>query len=96
MLSQELGCPIVKTVSTSKQGLKELIETAITRANQQQTAPFRQDEIDVTDKSEVERADRKRFEFVNQIVKKVETRKSLTKETNINDKIDAILYKQIG
>ena len=91
MLSQELGCPIVKTVSTSKQGLKELIETAITRANQQQTAPFRQDEIDVTDKSEVERADRKRFEFVNQIVKKVETRKSLTKETNINDKIDAIL-----
>ena len=34
---------------------------------------------------------RKRYEFVNKIVSEVETRKVLTKEININDKIDAVL-----
>ena len=36
-------------------------------------------------------ADRARFEFVNGIVKEVETRKELTKDKNFGDKIDAVL-----
>ncbi len=90
-LSAKLGCPIIKTVSTSADGLKTLIEAAVAQAGKEQTAPYIQGDIDLTDKAVVEAADRKRFEFVNDIVKEVESRKVLTKDKNIGDKIDAIL-----
>ncbi len=90
-LSKKLGCPVVKTVSTSADGLKALIGAAAVQAGKEQSAPYIQDDIDVTDKAQVETADRKRFEFVNSIVKDVETRKVLTKDKNIGDKIDAVL-----
>ncbi len=90
-LSAKLGCPVVKTVSTSADGLKTLIETAVARAGKEQTTPYIQGDIDLTDKTVVEAADRKRFEFVNGIVKEVETRKVLTKDKNFGDKIDAVL-----
>lgn len=91
LLSKQLGCPVVKTISTSKEGLSDLIETAIKHVNKKQEAPFHQAKIDLTNKQEVDLADRKRYEFVNQIVKKVESRTTFTKDKNINDKIDAIL-----
>ena len=90
-LSAKLGCPVIKTASNSGEGLKEVVQTAISQAGKKQTAPYSQGEIDLTDKSVVEAADRKRFEFVNKIVKDVETRKVLTKDKNISDKIDNIL-----
>ena len=90
-LSAKLGCPVVKTVSTSADGLKTLIEAAAAQASKEQSAPYIQGDIDLTDKAVVEAADRKRFEFVNGIVKEVETRKVLTKDKNIGDKIDAVL-----
>ena len=90
-LSQKLGCPVVETVSTSADGLKEVVETAIKLKGKGQTAPYLQGDVDLTSKSAVEIADRKRFEFVNKIVSKVETRKILTKEKNYQDKIDAVL-----
>ncbi len=90
-LSVKLGCPVIKTVSTAADGLKELIKTAITQLNKEQSAPYIQQNIDLTDKVQVEAADRKRFNFVNKIVKEVETRKVLTKDKNIGDKIDAVL-----
>ena len=90
-LSKKLGCPVVKTVSTSAEGLKALIEAVVSGAGKVQTAPYIQSDIDLTDKTQVETADRKRFEFVNGIVKEVETRKVLTKDKNIGDKIDNIL-----
>ncbi len=91
MLSAKLGCPVVETISTSSDGLKTVVEKAVSCINQSQSAPYHQEDIDLTDKSAVEGADRKRFAFVNQIVKDVETRKVQTKEHNINDKIDDIL-----
>ena len=91
LLAEELGCPVIKTVSTSKEGLNDLIHMAIKQTNQVQNAPYHQKNIDFTNKNEVEKADRKRFKFVNEIVKKVEKRKMLTKEKNINDKIDIVL-----
>lgn len=91
VLSQKLSCPIVKTVSTSADGLKALIETAVAQASKEQSAPYIQGDIDLTDKVVVEAADRKRFEFVNDIVKEVEIRKVLTKDKNFGDKIDAVL-----
>ena len=49
------------------------------------------------DKDAVEAADRKRFDFVNSIVKDVEKRKVLTKDRNAQDKIDDIItHKIIG
>ena len=90
-LSAKLGCPVIKTASNSGEGLKEVVQTAISQTGKKQTAPYSQGEIDLTDKSVVEAADRKRFEFVNKIVKDVETRKVLTKDKNISDKIDNVL-----
>lgn len=97
LLSQKLGCPIVETTSTIEDGLKAVIEKAVSVANGTQTAPYHQGNVDFTDKSAVEAADRKRFEFVNQIVKEVESRKVLTKDKNVSDKIDRVLTnKWIG
>ncbi len=90
-LSEKLGCPVVNTISTSADGLKAVIEAAVANANTEQKAPYVQEDIDLTDKKAVEVADRKRFVFVNKIVKEVETRKILTKDKNYNDKIDAVL-----
>jgi ferrous iron transport protein B len=56
-----------------------------------QEVPYVQDEIDITDKDKVEAVDRKRFEFVNNIVKEVETRKVKTKDKNKGDAIDSVL-----
>lgn len=91
MLAEKLGCPVANTVSTSAEGLKTVVETAVSQAGTDQKAPYNQGEIDLTDKKAVEAADRKRFEFVNKIVKDVETRKVLTKDKNTGDKIDAVL-----
>lgn len=91
ILSQKLGCSVVQTVSTSADGLKEVIEKAVSCAGQKQTAPYHQGDIDLTQKQIVEDADRKRFEFVNTVVSLVEKRKVLTKDKNINDKIDKVL-----
>ena len=90
-LSEKLGCPVVKTVSKSGRGLKELVQSAISLVGKTQTAPYSQGQIDLTDKAVVQAADRKRFEFVNKIVSEVENRKILTKDKNIGDKIDNVL-----
>ena len=90
-LSEKLGCPVINTVSKTGKGLKEVISSVISLAGINQKAPYSQGDIDLTDKAVVEAADRKRFEFVNKIVSEVETRKILTKDKNIGDKIDAII-----
>ena len=90
-LSEKLGCPVVKTVSKSGEGLKEVVETAISLAGKSQVAPYSQGDIDLTDKAIVEAADRNRFEFVNKIVADVEKRKIFTKDKNFGDKIDSVL-----
>ncbi|MBQ2967782.1 MAG: ferrous iron transporter B [Clostridia bacterium] len=92
LLSEKLGCPVIETVSTSDKGLKEVIAEATRVAESKtQTAPYIQNDIDLTDKKSVEAEDRKRFDFVNAIVKKVEKRAVKTNQKNSQDKIDAIL-----
>ena len=90
-LSDKLGCPVINTVSISADGLKAVVEAAVISVGKTQAAPYVQGDIDLTDKKVVEVADRKRFEFVNKLVKEVETRKILTKDKNFGDKIDAVL-----
>ena len=94
-LSQKLGCPVVETVSTNGEGLKELVTAAVGLAGKEQAAPYTQGDVDLSSKQAVEAADRKRFEFVNGIVSAVENRKVLTKDKNFGDKIDAVLTNKI-
>ncbi len=90
-LSEKLGCPVVNTVSTTGEGLKEAVAAAAALTGKGQKAPYTEGSIDLTDKASVEEADRKRFVFVNQIVSKVEQRKILTRERGVGDKIDAVI-----
>lgn len=91
LLSKKLLCPVVETVSVSSKGLKEVVEKAVSVSKTSQDAPYHQESIDLSDKKAVENADRKRFTFVNGIVKAVEKRKVLTKEKTLGDKIDKVL-----
>ena len=97
LLSEKLGCPVIKTISTSSghEGLKEVIEQAAALKGKGQKAPYDEGDVDLTDKNAVEAADRKRFDFVNGIVKKVEERKVLTKDKNVQDKVDAVITNKI-
>ena len=94
-LSEKLGCPVIKTVSTSDQGIKEVIAKAVELLGQSQKAPYHQGEVDIQSKDAVEAADRKRFEFVNEIVGGVEKRKTLTKDKNKGDAIDKIVTNPV-
>ena len=99
LLSEKLGCPVIRTISTSSghEGLKEAVAQAVALKGKGQKAPYVQADIDLKDKAAVEAEDRKRFEFVNGIVKQVEKRKVFTKDKNFQDKIDSIItHKVIG
>lgn len=90
-LSEDLNCPVVEVISTQGKGLAKVVETAASVVGKGQKAPYVEEEYDMTDKHLVEAADRKRFDFVNKIVKEVETRKVFTKDVTRDDRVDAIL-----
>ena len=94
-LSEKLGCPVIKTVSISDSGIKDAVAAASELEGKGQKAPYVQGDVDLTDKAAVEAADRKRFDFVNAIVKEVENRKVLTKDKNAGDAIDKIITHPI-
>ena len=97
-LEQKLGCPVVKTVSTDKNdsGLAEVAAKAIGLNGKGQKAPYLQADIDLRDKAQVDVEDRKRFAFVNDIVKAVETRKVASSETTKADKLDNVLTNPVA
>ena len=91
LLSLKLGCPVVETISTSSDGLKDVVKAAVAQLGKGQIAPYAQEDIDLNSKQAVSEADRKRFAFVNRIVKEVENRTVRTRDKNYQDKIDAVL-----
>ena len=98
-LSLLLGCPVVETVSTDNhdEGLADVIKSAISVCGKEQKAPFTQDNSLIKDKASANKADKQRFDFVNSIVKQVETRTTRTNVRNSQDKIDDVLTnKWIG
>ena len=90
-LSAILDCPVIDTISTSAEGLSAVVNAAVNRAGSSQKPPYNGGNVDMTSKTAVEAADRKRYAFVNRIVSDVEKRKVLTREKNTSDKIDMIL-----
>jgi len=97
LLSEKLGCPVVETVSTvsGNEGLAEVVKTAAGLVGKGQKAPYDQSGTDLSSKAVAEAADRKRFAFVNKLVRKVEHRKILTRNYNYQDKIDEVLTNPI-
>lgn len=98
LLSKKLGCPVIKTVSTSNKdaGLKEVVKAAETLKGKGQKASYVQAEINLRDKKAVDVEDRKRFAFVNEIVKAVETRQVLSKESTAQDKVDRVVTNKVA
>ena len=94
LLSEKLGCPVIDTTSTTGEGLPELIQAAISQVGKGQTAPYRHAAEDLGTREAAQAADRKRFEFVNRLVSKVETRKVLTRNFGFQDQVDDILTNQ--
>ncbi len=90
-LSEKLGCAVIETVSTSKSGLKALIEKARSLAGTKQSAPYSDGDAVISDRESASTADRARFEFVNGIVAEVENRKVRTRDKTLTDKIDKVL-----
>lgn len=96
LLSEKLGCPVIKTTSTTDTGLKDVVAAAAELEGKGQVPPYVQGNINLHDKTEVEVADRKRFDFVNGIVKEVEVRKVQTKEKTKGDAIDKVLTNPVS
>lgn len=90
-LSAILGCPVVSTVSTSRKGLSELVSAAAARAGESQAAPYKSTVGDNCGKADFEEDDRKRFAFVDNIIREVEIKGSLTSSLGTQDKIDSLL-----
>ena len=88
-LSEKLGCPVVETVSTTNDGLAEVIRVAIAQAEKGVKAACTT--AAATTKAEAEKADRARFAYVNGIVKAVEKRQVRTADRSVTDKIDAVI-----
>ena len=90
-LAEKLGCPVIKTVSTSAEGLADVVKTAISLVGKGQKAPFTQKSASFTTREAAQAADRQRFTFVNDLVSAVEKRTVLTSSRNFQDKIDAVV-----
>lgn len=97
LLGKQLGCPVIKTISISGEGLAELVDAAVSAVGKTQKAPYIQGEVNLQDKKSVAEADRKRYEYVKRLVATVEKRKIRTDERNVNDRVDEILTnKYVG
>ncbi|MFW6287211.1 MAG: ferrous iron transporter B [bacterium] len=98
-LSSKLGCPVVETVSIrgSKNGFEKLISAVVKVKGKSQTAPYDGSAVDITDKSAVEASDKKRYEFVKDIVSDVEDRKASSNSQTKQDAVDRVVaHKWLG
>ena len=93
LLSERLGCTVIDTVAADKHshGFEELIEAAVNAKGKAHTPLFSQDPSLLTDKTAALEADKKRYEYVNGIIKEVERRKVHTSNLNKQDKFDSLI-----
>ena len=67
-LAEKLGCPVVNTSSVTATGITELVETALACVGKNQKAPY-VESADLNSEEEAKEADKRRYAFVNSIVK---------------------------
>ncbi len=90
-LSKIMNCPVIETTSTTKKGLKEVIDAAISLKGKNQIAPYISNNIEISDKESAVQSDKQRFAFVTNVVNQIETRTVSTNKRNRQDKIDDLL-----
>lgn len=92
-LSKILRCPVVETISTKsfKNGLDNVVSTAVELSGKHQTAPFDSESVDVSNAKLVEASDIKRFEFVKTTVSKVEQRQVKNNTQTMQDTVDRVV-----
>ena len=92
-LSERLGCPVFETISidSDNSDLAEVIQAAVNLKGKGQIAPYVPEAVDLTDRAAVQEADKKRFAFVNGLVKAVEHRRVLTRDYGFQDRVDEVL-----
>lgn len=98
-LSESLGCPVIETTATqnSDNGLSQLIEQAIEIKGQSQSAPFNAHDFEIKDAASVQALDSERFEFVKNLVQKIEERQIKSSLKTNQDKVDSVLaHKWLG
>lgn len=93
LLSKALNCPVVETISTksSQNGLDELILKVQEVKGRAQIAPFKSENVDFSKAQSVQSSDRKRYDFVKELVRKVETRKIKSNQQTRQDVLDRIV-----
>ncbi|MDO4194335.1 MAG: ferrous iron transporter B [Erysipelotrichaceae bacterium] len=94
-LEKLLGCPVVNTTAIENKGLGEVVAKAVALNGKTQKAPYLQADIDLQDKEAVDAEDRKRYDYVNGIVKQVEKRTVQSAEVNKQDALDNFLLNPI-
>lgn len=92
-LSCLLGCPVVETTSTksSQNGLTELITQVVAVNGQSQSVPFNDKDVDLFNAESVQASDIRRFEFVKDLVTKIEQRQIQNNKQTQQDAVDRIL-----
>ncbi len=98
-LSKLLGCPVVETASIQDKdsGLSELITQAVSSYGKGQKPSFNFQCSNQSDRKAVEELDKKRYEFVKEMVSKVEKRKVKSNQQTKQDAADRILaHKWLG
>lgn len=96
LLSERLGCAVVKTVAEKGENLKAVVEAAVKASGTKQEAPYNAVKADVIKKAEIEAADRARFDFVKALVSEVEIKKAEVKKVSKSDKIDRIITHPVA
>lgn len=91
LLEEKLGCRVVKTVSTDKEGIEELVKTVVSVIGTRQQPPFVQPNINSGSDDLAKIADKKRYEFINSVVSEVENRAVHTNDFTLQDKFDTII-----
>ena len=93
LLSEKLGCPVIETVSTDSDNsdLADVVAAAVALRGAVQKAPYVHGVEDLSNRAAVAEADKRRFAFVNNIVRAVEHRKVLTRDYGFQDKVDDVL-----
>ncbi|MCT4598480.1 MAG: ferrous iron transporter B [Vallitalea sp.] len=99
-LKNLLNCQVVETSALKETGLKQLATTAIKygKKNNGQVAPkIMDDNFEIVTKKDAEKADKLRFNFVNEITKKVEYRKIKSNKVTAGDELDRVVaHKWLG
>ncbi|AGH80934.1 ferrous ion transport protein B [Psychromonas sp. CNPT3] len=99
VLSKTLGCPVIEVTATknSGHGLEALLEKVVIIKNGTQDAPFKMGDINLNDADAIKASDIKRFDFVKQLVNKIENRKNKSNQQTTQDAVDRIVaHKWLG